>query len=125
MKIRMQPNSIRLRLKRAEVATLIKENIIEERMVFGGDQELRYCLQLSHNIENPQATFRAGEILVKVPYDRATHWALSSDVSIEGAQTITGQTQMQILVEKDFACLNGTAEQNVDAFPHPLAGTKC
>ena len=125
MKLRMQSNSIRLRLRRAEVATLIKENIVEETIIFGGDQALRYCLQLSHNIAVPQASFRAGEILVKVPYDRATHWALSTDVSIEGTQAIAGQIQLQILIEKEFACLNGTNEQNADTFPNPQAGTKC
>jgi hypothetical protein len=124
MKLRLQANSLRLRLKRGEVAQLIKENIMEEAIVFGGDQTLRYVLQLSHNIKALQATFRMGEILVKVPYDKATHWALSSDVSMEGTQA-DGAAQLQILIEKDFACLNGTDAQNADTFANPLAGQKC
>jgi hypothetical protein len=125
MKLRLQSNSIRLRLKRDEVAQLIKENIVEEVITFGADQALRYCLQVSHNLSAPQATFRMGEVLIKVPYDMATHWALSKQVGIEGTQDIAGQAPLQILVEKDFACLNGTDEQNVGTFPNPLAGTKC
>jgi len=125
MKLRLQANSIRLRLKRGEVAHLIKENIVEETIVFGGDQTLRYCLQVSHNITTPQASFRMGEVLVKIPYEKATHWALSTEVSIEGTQVVGGQIQLQILIEKDFACLNGNDAQNADTFPNPLAGTKC
>jgi len=125
MKIRMQPNSIRLRLKRGEVAQLVKENMLEEVIVFGGDQTLRYCLQVSFNITAPQAFFKQGEILIKVPHERATHWALSQDVSIEGTQEISGQGALQILIEKDFACLNGDEKQNVDTFPNPKAGTPC
>jgi len=125
MKIRMQPNSIRLRLKRGEVAQLIKENMLEEIIVFGSDQQLRYCLQVSYNIATPQAFFKQGEVLVKVPHEMSTHWALSTQVSIEGIQVISEKIQLEILIEKDFACLNGDEKQNVDTFPNPKAGTSC
>jgi hypothetical protein len=125
MKLRMQSNSIRLRLKRGEVMQLIKDNIVEETIAFGGDQTLRYCLQISHNITVPQASFRQGEVLVKVPHVMATHWALSKEIGIEATQVSGGHAPLQILIEKDFACLNGTDAQNVDTFPNPLAGTSC
>jgi len=125
MKLRLQSNSIRLRLKKGEVAQLIKENIVEETIEFGNGQALRYCLQVSYNITAPQAYFKQGEILVKVPHEMSTSWALSTQIGIEGTQQVAGQIQLHILIEKDFACLNGNEAQNVDTFPNPLAGTKC
>ena len=55
----------------------------------------------------------------------ALKWALTNQIGIEGEQTIDSNTSLRILVEKDFACLDGTKEQNADTFPNPLAGQKC
>jgi hypothetical protein len=32
---------------------------------------------------------------------------------------------MELIVEKDFACLDGTEAENRDAFPNPVVGTTC
>jgi hypothetical protein len=55
----------------------------------------------------------------------AADWAAGDDVGIEAMQPAGNDGALQILVEKDFACLNGPPEQNVDTFPNPLVGTKC
>jgi hypothetical protein len=120
MKLRMQGNSIRLRLKRGEVEQLIKDRSVEEKIVFGADQALLYRLQVSRTATVPQAAFKAGVIVIEVPAEMASHWAQSEEVGIEATQD-----SLQILIEKDFACLNGPEEQNVDTFPNPLAGTSC
>ena len=51
-------------------------------------------------------------------------WASSDQVGIEGEQVIDNQTSLRILIEKDFACIDATDEQNADTFPNPLA-EKC
>jgi hypothetical protein len=116
MKLLLQPNLIRLRLNRSEVETLIKENAVEEVVALGADQVLRYCLQVSHNITAPQASFKMGEVLIKVPYERATHWALSSEINVEGTQVTDGQSPLRILLEKDFANPGGSGEPNAQGF---------
>jgi hypothetical protein len=124
MKLRLQTNSIRLRLKRREVVQLIKDGSVEEVITFGSDQTLCYRIQTSHSVEVPQAIFAAGEVDVAVPLEMAKQWALGNDVAIESSQA-AGENPLQILIEKDFACLNGNDEQNADTFPNPLAGTSC
>ncbi len=52
-------------------------------------------------------------------------WATGDDVAIETKLSVGGGRELQVLVEKDFTCLNGTEEQNRDTFPNPLAGSKC
>jgi hypothetical protein len=124
MKLRLQTNSLRLRLKRREVAQLIKDGSVEEVITFGSDQTLRYRVQTSPTVKAPQAIFAVGEIDVAVPVEMAQQWALGDGVGIEASQP-AGENPLQILIEKDFACLNGNDEQNVDTFPNPLAGTPC
>ena len=51
-------------------------------------------------------------------------WASTDQIGIEGEQPVIHQANLQILIEKDFACIDGTDDENVDTFPNPLAG-KC
>jgi len=124
MKLRLQSNSLRLRLKRGEVAQLVQDGSVEEVITFGSDQALHYRLQTSAIVKSPQAIFSAGEINVTVPIETAQKWGLGDDIGIEATQPAR-EGSLQILIEKDFACLNGNEAQNVDTFPNPLAGTPC
>ncbi len=126
MKLRLQSNSLRLRLKQGEVERLVKTGRVEEKIVMGSSPEetLQYVLESSEAISGPQAWLKKNKILVQVPPASVSRWALSDEIGIEAMITVA-DGQLQVLIEKDFACLNGTEEQNADAFPNPLAGTKC
>jgi hypothetical protein len=127
MKLRLQSNSIRLRLKRAEVDLLTKLGRVEEKIAFGGgdDDIFSYTVESSPKVFAPQASMKAGRILVELPIEAATRWATGDDVGIETRLSIGDGRELHVLIEKDFACLNGTEEQNHDTFPNPLTGTKC
>jgi hypothetical protein len=127
MKLRLQSNSVRLRLKRGEVEQIVKLGQVEETIVLGdgeGDR-LVYTLEASPKVFAPQASIRKNHILVQVPRETVVRWATSEEVGIEATLSVGGGRELKVLVEKDFACLNGTEEQNRDTFPNPLAGTKC
>jgi hypothetical protein len=127
MKLRLQFNSIRLRLKRSEVEQFVRTGRLEEKIVFGdaaGDT-LHYVLEASDLMSSPRAGFKAGRIHVQVPTEMVLRWSSGSDIGMESDQPAGDKTQLRILIEKDFACLDGTEEQNFDTFPNPLAGTKC
>ena len=127
MKLRMQSNSIRLRLKRGEVDQLMETGRVEERIRFGPGNAgfFNYILEASQAVSNPKAILKAGGILVQVPTQMVSHWGSSDDVGIEVIQAAGDESSLEILIEKDFACLNGDPEQNIDTFPNPLVGTKC
>ena len=127
MKLRLQSNSIRLRLKRGEVEQLAKTGRVEEKVIMGSGvvDTFHYALQTSHSVSTPHAILEAKGILVLVPVEAVTRWATGNDVGIEAILPLGEQGRLQVLIEKDFACLNGPEEQNVDTFPNPLAGTKC
>jgi len=126
MKLRMQSNSIRLRLKRTEVENLVKTGRVEESIVFGGeDKALGYALESSVTVSALRATLDENKILVQVPAERVEQWASGDEVGIEEFLPTHGRERLHVLIEKDFACLNGSDEQNTDTFAHPLAETKC
>ncbi len=126
MKLRLQFNSIRLRLKRSEVKQFHCTGRIEERIMCGtGDQEsFHYLLEATDAVSSPKGWIAPGGVVVQVPMADALKWVLTDKIGIEGEQAIDNQTSLRILIEKDFACLDGTDEQNVDTFPNPVAG-KC
>jgi len=127
MKLRLQTNSIRLRLKRGEVEQLAKTGCVEEKIIVGNGAEdvFSYVLESSPSIASPQATLTKRGLLVQVPVDRVLKWATGEEVGIEAIVPLENQKQLQVLIEKDFACLNGPEAQNIDTFPNPLTGTKC
>lgn len=127
MKLRLQSNSVRLRLKRGEVDQLVKLGRVEEVILLGDGEDDRfvYSLESSPKIFAPQASLKKNHIAVEVPRETAVHWATSDDVGIEASLSIGGGRELRVLIEKDFACLNGNEEQNRDTFPNPLAGNKC
>jgi hypothetical protein len=127
MKLRLQFNSIRLRLKRGEVDRFIHMGRIEERIISGtGDQEsFHYLLEAIDGVSAPKGWIAPNRVVVQVPIADALKWALTNQIGIEAEQAVDNKTSLRILIEKDFACIDGTEEQNADTFANPLAGQKC
>ena len=127
MKLRLQSNSIRLRLKRGEVDQLAKIGRVEEAIILGSTEDdlFVYAIESSPKVFATQVSLRKNHLLVEVPAEAAARWATGDDVGLETRLSVGAGRDLQVLVEKDFACLNGTEEQNRDTFPNPLAGIKC
>jgi hypothetical protein len=100
---------------------------VEEKVLIGsGDGEtFDYLLESTNAVPSPRATVTSRGIVVQVPSDEVMKWASTDQVGIEGRQPVDNETSLQILVEKDFACIDGTDQENADTFPNPLAGLKC
>jgi hypothetical protein len=115
MKLRLQGNSVRLRLTRSEVERLRDNGIVEETADFGGGEVLAYRLQSRRQPGPMQAGFCQGAVTVSVSSEAAQTWAASEEVGIY-AQT----GDVAISIEKDFRCLTRPLEgQELDAYPHP------
>ena len=126
MKLRLQFNSIRFRLKRSEVEEFVRNGRVEEKISLGtGDDEaFRYVLESAGAVSTPREVLTLRAIIVQVPVEAVMRWTSTDQIGIEGEQTVDNQTSLRILIEKDFACIDGTDEENADTFPNPLAG-KC
>ncbi|HLW76617.1 MAG TPA: hypothetical protein VKS01_06515, partial [Bryobacteraceae bacterium] len=94
MKLRLNGNSLRLRLSQADVARLADRGRVEETVEFAG-------LPLIYSIESVgtsalAATFESNCIRVTIPAADASRWIASDQTGIENRNT-----SPRILVEKD------------------------
>jgi hypothetical protein len=116
MKLRIQGNSLRLRLTQKEVAQLRERGRVESSVEFSPGQELVYLLEGSFHAKSVSVAFNGRSIRVTVPTDVMTEWVESDQVAIDAPS----QAGLQLLIEKDFQCLHSRGEQDRDAYSHPL-----
>jgi hypothetical protein len=115
MKLRIQGNSLRLRLTQKEVAQLRDRGRVESLIEFAPGQELVYLLEGSLHAKSVDAAFDGQAIRVTVPAHVVKEWSESDRVSIEAASS----AGLPLLIEKDFQCLLGRGEQDRDAYSRP------
>jgi hypothetical protein len=116
VKLRIQGNSLRLRVTQKEVAQLRRSQHVEALVEFGPGSELAYSLNGSAWAKSATAIFDGHAIRVTVPARVMREWTETGRVGIEA----TSQSGVQLLIEKDYQCLHGSGEQDADAYPHPL-----
>jgi hypothetical protein len=116
MKLRIQGNSLRLRLTRSEVVGLHRNGVIEETTQFSIGGSLTYRIQRRASIQNIQAEVADRTITVYVPAGALDAWATSDDVGLAARDGV-----LKIAIEKDFRCLTRPREEEgeADAYPHP------
>lgn len=114
MKLRIKGNSVRLRLTKSEVEKLCNNSSLEERTIFG-DGVFKYSIQCKDNLNELSAKFENGVLTVYIPTSFTNGWN-SNDVI--GFSSPSGN-ELNILVEKDFKCLDETTEDQSDNFENP------
>ena len=125
MKLRIRGNSIRLRLTQSEVRRLADAGSVEEWTDFGDGRRFGYALRADDDARAPAASFDGAAVTVRLPRDTARRWADGDEVGIEASQPTGGSPTLKILIEKDFVCIDGPADENQDdAFPNPR-GASC
>lgn len=122
MKVRILGNSIRFRLKKPEVSQFEKEGSVTETIEFGPEpaDQIHFCLQ-KHTGPELAVSFHANTSTIKVPQPLAQDWTQTDRVGFDGkVDTGKGRT-INVLVEKDFMCIDGGEADNEGAYPNPMA----
>ena len=112
MKLRIHDDTIRLRLTQSEVGRIAAGLGVESACRFPDGTTLTYALVVA---DAPMIDARFGDdrVVVTLPRDEALQWATGNDVSLH---------RDQILVEKDFACLDPRdGDDGADLYPNPHA----
>jgi len=121
MKLRIQGNSLRIRITQPELTRFGTEGRVAEVIRFGLGRRLTYALEVSDSAGRLTVLFDDDRLTVWVPSAKAETWVRSDLVSLEGEQPIEGEDVLTILVEKDFQCLHQRPEErDAEAFLHPL-----
>ena len=123
MKVRMKGNSLRLRIPRSELKKLVQDGRIEESIWLGPEENARqtWAIEHSSSVNAASIRFAPPEIAVCFPSDQIVSWAGGDEVGIYASLDLGPHGSLELTVEKDFACLHGSVEENQDTFPNPLA----
>ena len=115
MKLRIQGNSIRLRLGRSEVARLVAGEAVVEATSFDplGHQRLEYRLVASPDVAAIVATFEVGSrLVVRVPTALVRDWGTTDQIGLNATQPASDGASLRILIEKDLECLDAPPEES-------------
>jgi hypothetical protein len=127
MKIRIKGDSLRLRISRSEVAKLLAGDCLEETIHFAPEAgaKFTYALQQERSVSMPTVRYTENRVVVIIPADQANEWAVTDEVGIAEDISLGDLGSLALLIEKDFACLDRSDEDNQDSFANPKAGTTC
>ena len=127
MKLRIKGNSLRLRVSRSELTRFQAGGRIEETIHFTAAPEATLTYALESALKPSPVTVRYGsrEVTVILSKDRARVWGAQSEVGVYTNLDMGPAGSLEVVVEKDFACLDRSDEDNSDTFANPLAGATC
>ena len=123
MKLRIRGNSLRLRLSRNEVDSVAQGKEVEESTSFPEGGKLQYVLKQAPSDTRVLKTNEGDDscINILVHETRAKQWAKSEEVGLFGSEPLV-LGSLELLIEKDFACLNPRdGVEDSDSFPNPAS----
>jgi hypothetical protein len=127
MKLRIKGNSLRLRVSRSELARLLSGDCVEETIHFAPEASARltYALQQEPLAKSPTVQYTDGRVSVLIPAHQAYVWGVTDQVGIAEEISLGTFGSLALLIEKDFACLDRSDDDNHDTFANPHAGATC
>ena len=112
MKLRIEGNSIRLRVKKSDLNRLHTEGVVHEMVAFIKGFNFHYELKTDEKASNIDAVFTHSTIIISIPLSIANAWINSETVGLEN----TLENGLFILIEKDFPCKTRENEDKNDTF---------
>jgi hypothetical protein len=130
MKLRLKgspQNTLRLRLLRPEMERLATGDALEETMNFGPGAANTFTYTLSSNVsaETIHVRRHASGLNIIVPQERVLLWAREDQIGIYETIGFSDGRTLELVLEKDFACINGSESENVGTFQNPSAAEAC
>ncbi len=120
MKIRIKGDSVRIRLSKSEVDFFGQEGYYNDKTRFPNGV-FEYGLISRHDLSEMQAEFTEKGMYIMVPQHWADEWVATQRVGFDSHLTLPDGGKLYLLIEKDFACLDNTTEDQSDMYPNPLA----
>ncbi len=117
MKIRIRGNSVRFRLTKNEVEHLCREKFIEERTNFS-IQDFVYEVRVA-NTEQLDIHFVNNKISLEISESQLDNWDNNNRVGFSHSVTTSNGKTIDLLLEKDFTCLEDRGEDESDNYPNP------
>jgi hypothetical protein len=127
MKLRIKGDSLRVRVSRSEVGRLLAGDCLEDTIHFAPEASAKftYALQQEASVSRPSVQYGADKVTILIPADQANEWGVSDQVGIAEDINLGDVGTLALLIEKDFACLDRSEEDNEDTFRNPNVGITC
>ena len=127
MKLRIKGNSIRLRVSRSDLAKLAEGGVIQDEVHFTGNPRDAWIYRIVRRqaLSAPTVEFNERQVSVVVGDEDVRMWFGTEEVGIYFSLNIGVHGVLDVALEKDFACLDRSDEENSDTFPNPLASDHC
>jgi hypothetical protein len=121
MKVRISGNSLRFRVSRSDLASLQSGKRVQTTIHFAPqpDANFTYVLERSVTVQSIAVRYLPGEVTAILPTAQADLWSATDQVGIYETLNIGNAETLDLIIEKDFACIDGSDAQNVDTFPNP------
>lgn len=118
MKLRIKGNSIRIRLSKTEADQLVSGTTLADSTSFGSNS-FGYRVRPVNSGDSLTATYENNIITLFVPNTLLIGWPTNSVVGFESMMPLDGASQLYLLLEKDFKCLDKTIEDQSEFFDNP------
>jgi len=115
MKLRCTSNSIRIRVRKSDIAKLLTKACVQESIFLGNDALFRFSLSFTE-ADKIKSEMSNNHLEIKVPIAQGTEWVNSEVVGIEADKILTNGEKLHILIEKDFPCLDREESDRDDTF---------
>jgi hypothetical protein len=127
MKLRIKGDSMRLRVSRSEVSRILAGDCLEDTIHFAPEPSANftYALRQEAAMSRPTVQVAGNKVTILIPADQASAWGVTDQVGIAEDISLGDLGSLALLIEKDFACLDRSDEDNQDTFPNPSAGATC
>lgn len=107
-----------MRLSRPEVKKIAEEGYVEEHTLFGQSTFI-YALQAVNEGYQLSAAFEKNKITMFVPKSLLSDWPENNVVGFDASMPLNEKDNLFLLLEKDFACLDATTEDQSDNYANP------
>jgi antitoxin component of MazEF toxin-antitoxin module len=106
MKVRIQGNSLRLRLSAAEVQQFAQTGRVDEAIAFGPEQAQtqHYVLARRDAVAGITVDFTGNSVMVYLPESVAAAWTSQSDTGLSGVVENGTASGLKVLIEQDQDC---------------------
>lgn len=122
MKVRILGNTIRLRLKVFEVESIRDTGLIEEVLEFGPSESHQFRFGIRTGDDVFAIHQQGTSVMITIPRTLAETWITTDLVGFDQTITTSHGRDIYVLIEKDFACLDGEREDEPGSYPNPIEG---
>jgi hypothetical protein len=118
MKIRIEDNTVRFRLRKSEVTTLAESGIVLSGCRFP-NETFSYSIRLDKASSGLAADMEMNEIKIFMPESWGKDWPNQDRIGFEADLNVGNSKILRVIIEKDFVCLDRDLKTQQDQFPHP------